>query len=80
MCFVVSALAERSRHHSEEEDTHKHKPITCYDCNSEYDPNCGEHFEPSTLGTVNCSLRSIPEHLNQTLEAVLCRKLVMKSK
>ncbi|KAI5703695.1 hypothetical protein M8J75_015006 [Diaphorina citri] len=28
--------------------------IVCYQCNSAYDPRCGDPFDPYSLGTVNC--------------------------
>ncbi|KAF3422595.1 hypothetical protein E2986_01369 [Frieseomelitta varia] len=48
--------------------------IICYQCNSEYDPRCGDPFDPYSLGTVNCSFQPRLEHLNH-LEPVLCRKI-----
>ncbi|KAJ8959331.1 hypothetical protein NQ318_022017 [Aromia moschata] len=56
----------------------------CYDCNSEYDKRCGDPFDPYTIGKINCSQRSAPEHLtdplhmDQKIEPVLCRKIVQK--
>lgn len=32
--------------------------IECYQCNSEYDPRCGDPFDSYSLGKVNCSLKS----------------------
>lgn len=54
--------------------------ITCYSCNSAYDPRCGDPFDPYTLGTVNCSLLPTPEHLLHLEYSVpvMCRKLVQK--
>ncbi|EFN85389.1 uncharacterized protein LOC105182373 [Harpegnathos saltator] len=48
--------------------------IICYQCNSEYDPRCGDPFDPYSLGTVNCSFQPRLEHLSQ-LEPTLCRKI-----
>ncbi|XP_076163211.1 UPAR/Ly6 domain-containing protein crok isoform X2 [Ptiloglossa arizonensis] len=48
--------------------------IICYQCNSEYDPRCGDPFDPYSLGTVNCSFQPRLEHLNH-LEPSLCRKI-----
>lgn len=57
------------------------KSITCYDCNSLYDPRCADPFDPYSLGYVNCSLRDIPEHLKDKYSrSVLCRKTVQKGK
>ncbi|XP_076642979.1 UPAR/Ly6 domain-containing protein crok [Halictus rubicundus] len=51
--------------------------IICYQCNSEYDPRCGDPFDPYTLGTVNCSFQPRLEHLNH-LEPTICRKISQK--
>lgn len=57
------------------------KSITCYDCNSLYDPRCADPFDPYSLGYVNCSLRDIPEHLKDKYSrSVLCRKTIQKGK
>lgn len=48
--------------------------IICYQCNSEYDPRCGDPFDSYTLGTVNCSFQPRLEHLSH-LEPTLCRKI-----
>ncbi|CAK9815599.1 hypothetical protein ANTQUA_LOCUS8513 [Anthophora quadrimaculata] len=53
---------------------HHGEGIICYQCNSEYDPRCGDPFDPYTLGTVNCSFQPRLEHLNH-LEPTLCRKI-----
>lgn len=47
--------------------------IECYQCNSEYDPRCGDPFDSYSLGKVNCSLKSHLEHL-PNIDPVLCRK------
>lgn len=53
--------------------------IECYQCNSEYDPRCGDPFDEYSIGKVNCSLKPPLEHLpGQT--PVLCRKTTQKSK
>lgn len=52
--------------------------ITCYQCNSFYDPRCGDPFDPYSLGQVNCSMREPFEHV-AVKEATLCRKIVQKS-
>ncbi|KAH0945204.1 hypothetical protein HN011_010738 [Eciton burchellii] len=51
--------------------------IICYQCNSEYDPRCGDPFDSYTLGTVNCSFQPRLEHLS-LLEPTLCRKISQK--
>ncbi|KAK3923736.1 Protein quiver [Frankliniella fusca] len=51
--------------------------ITCYDCNSEYDPRCGDPFDPYTLGQIDCNERQALDHLSGA-NATLCRKLVQK--
>ncbi|KAL2721387.1 protein quiver-like, partial [Vespula maculifrons] len=48
--------------------------IICYQCNSEYDPRCGDPFNPYSLGTVNCSFQPRLEHLDH-LEPTICRKI-----
>ncbi|XP_065160945.1 UPAR/Ly6 domain-containing protein crok-like [Atheta coriaria] len=53
------------------------KSITCYQCNSEYDPRCGDPFDPYTLGTVNCSMKKPLEHMPD-YKPVLCRKTMQK--
>lgn len=51
----------------------------CYDCNSAYDPNCGDPFEPYTLGKVNCTQQEPLEHLkDKYTKPVLCRKTTQK--
>uniref|UniRef100_A0A8D9EIF0 Protein sleepless n=1 Tax=Cacopsylla melanoneura TaxID=428564 RepID=A0A8D9EIF0_9HEMI len=54
--------------------------ISCYQCNSAYDPRCGDPFDPYTLGVVNCSLLPVPEHLihNDYEVPVICRKIIQK--
>ncbi|XP_066582999.1 UPAR/Ly6 domain-containing protein crok [Prorops nasuta] len=48
--------------------------IICYKCNSEYDPRCGDPFDPYSLGTVNCSFQPRLDHLSQ-YEPTICRKI-----
>ncbi|GLG96520.1 Protein quiver [Gryllus bimaculatus] len=53
--------------------------IICYQCNSAYDPQCGDPFNPYSIGFVNCSLKQVPEHLRpMNVTAVICRKNVQK--
>ncbi|XP_061711486.1 uncharacterized protein LOC133520823 [Cydia pomonella] len=51
--------------------------IFCYDCNSAFDPRCGEEFDPFSLGVVNCSLRDPPDHINVS-EPSICRSIKME--
>ncbi|XP_031765774.1 uncharacterized protein LOC116413066 [Galleria mellonella] len=51
--------------------------ILCYDCNSAYDPRCGEEFDSFSLGIVNCSLRDPLEHI-APIEPTLCRTIKME--
>nr|XP_053603237.1 uncharacterized protein LOC128671101 isoform X2 [Plodia interpunctella] len=51
--------------------------ILCYDCNSAYDPRCGEEFDSFSLGIVNCSLRDPPEHI-PAVEPSICRSIKME--
>ncbi|KAK1119773.1 hypothetical protein K0M31_013187 [Melipona bicolor] len=53
---------------------HHGEAIICYQCNSEYDPRCGDPFDPYSLGTVNCSFQPRLEHLSHE-KPVLCRKI-----
>lgn len=50
--------------------------IECYHCNSEYDPRCGDEFDPFSLGKVNCTIWAKPEGIEE--EATLCRKITQK--
>lgn len=52
--------------------------IECYECNSGYDPRCGDPFDPYSLGKVNCSLKPRLEHM-PNLEPTICRKTSQKS-
>lgn len=51
--------------------------IFCYECNSKYDPRCGDNFDPYSLALVNCSLREPPNHLRD-LQPDICRKITQK--
>ncbi|KAK6633905.1 hypothetical protein RUM44_004512 [Polyplax serrata] len=51
--------------------------ISCYVCNSEFDPSCGDPFRPYTIGVLNCSLSIKPDHIAGQ-EAKLCRKIVQR--
>ncbi|EEB18835.1 conserved hypothetical protein [Pediculus humanus corporis] len=55
----------------------KGNSISCYVCNSEFDPSCGDPFKPYTIGVLNCSLSIKPDHIAGQ-EAKLCRKIVQK--
>ncbi|XP_050315119.1 uncharacterized protein LOC126749472 [Anthonomus grandis grandis] len=60
--------------------------LQCFDCNSEYDPRCGDPFDNYTIAFVNCSEIKPPEHLlnpeqmqqNQILKPTVCRKIIQK--
>ncbi|XP_041970586.1 uncharacterized protein LOC121726985 [Aricia agestis] len=51
--------------------------IFCYDCNSAFDPRCGEEFDPFSLGVINCSLRDPPDHI-APVESTFCRTIKME--
>ncbi|XP_066148265.1 UPAR/Ly6 domain-containing protein crok-like [Euwallacea fornicatus] len=60
-------------------------PLRCYDCNSLYDPRCGDPFDSYSIGIVNCSEQKPPEHLinpelppNQRIKPTVCRKIIQK--
>ncbi|CAH0546594.1 unnamed protein product [Brassicogethes aeneus] len=59
----------------------KNVSLRCYDCNSEFDPRCGDPFDPYTIGIVNCTDRRPPEQLIESdpdIQPKVCRKLVQK--
>lgn len=58
--------------------TSKAYSISCYVCNSEFDPSCGDPFKPYSIGVLNCSLSIKPEHLAEDAKPVLCRKIVQR--
>lgn len=51
--------------------------IECYQCNSAYDPRCGDPFDAYSLGQVNCSMKPPLEHLTEVVPTI-CRKIVQK--
>jgi hypothetical protein len=51
--------------------------IECYQCNSAYDPRCGDPFDNYSLGQVNCSMKAPLEHLTE-LVPTICRKIIQK--
>jgi hypothetical protein len=51
--------------------------IECYQCNSAYDPRCGDPFDNYSLGQVNCSMKPPLEHLTE-LVPTMCRKIIQK--
>lgn len=68
-----------------ERELSKHM-FQCYDCNSEYDPRCGDPFNPYSIGIVNCTEKKVPEqlidieHPDRQLVPSICRKMVQKGK
>nr|XP_045606914.1 uncharacterized protein LOC123763680 [Procambarus clarkii] len=51
--------------------------IRCWECNSSFDPRCGEtHFDPSTLDTVDCN--QLKQNHLIGAEAIYCRKIVQR--
>ncbi|RZC34232.1 uncharacterized protein BDFB_009917 [Asbolus verrucosus] len=54
----------------------KEKSIMCFECNSEYDPRCGDPFDSYTIGIVNCSKKRPLNHITE--KPTLCRKTVQK--
>lgn len=76
--YVCIGAAGRGAQWNRNGDPEEKKSITCYQCNSAYDPNCGDPFEPYTIGLVNCSLKPKPEHLGPNISATICRKNVQK--
>ncbi|XP_067008329.1 UPAR/Ly6 domain-containing protein crok-like [Anabrus simplex] len=53
--------------------------VTCYQCNSAYDPRCGDPFDAFSLGEVNCQMRQVPDHLEHNITSTICRKIVQKT-
>lgn len=59
--------------------------LQCYECNSKYDPSCGDPFNPYSIGVVKCWDKTPPEHLvrhdrrDETIQPMVCRKIVQKS-
>ncbi|KAK2725381.1 UPAR/Ly6 domain-containing protein crok-like [Artemia franciscana] len=50
--------------------------LKCYDCNSAFDPRCGENFDNSTIALVDCDQRqaNIPGMKDQ--KATICRRVI----
>ncbi|XP_076264652.1 UPAR/Ly6 domain-containing protein crok-like isoform X2 [Rhynchophorus ferrugineus] len=81
--LICSAVAEKNVVFTSDDYWKNETPLQCYDCNSEYDPRCGDPFNSYTIGIVNCSDIKPPEHLlspdmlpNQRLKPTVCRKIV----
>ncbi|XP_045527407.1 uncharacterized protein LOC123715998 [Pieris brassicae] len=51
--------------------------VLCYDCNSAFDPRCGEGFDHFSLGVVNCSLKDPLDHI-APVESTFCRIIKME--
>ncbi|XP_022119825.1 uncharacterized protein LOC110996464 [Pieris rapae] len=51
--------------------------VLCYDCNSAFDPRCGEGFDHFSLGVVNCSLKDPLDHI-PPVESTFCRIIKME--
>ncbi|XP_044269558.1 uncharacterized protein LOC123014480 [Tribolium madens] len=66
-----------ARHGMDHGQWAREKPIACYECNSEYDPRCGDPFDPYTIGIVNCSMKRPLNHIWEE-KPKLCRKTVQK--
>ncbi|GBM59577.1 hypothetical protein AVEN_30078-1 [Araneus ventricosus] len=50
--------------------------LRCWECNSKYDPNCGEPFKEYTISLVDCSQRFLKQ--NMDANATICRKITQK--
>ncbi|CAL1297774.1 unnamed protein product [Larinioides sclopetarius] len=50
--------------------------LRCWECNSKYDPNCGEPFKGYTISLVDCSQRFLKQ--NMDANATICRKITQK--
>ncbi|GLV42800.1 uncharacterized protein CBL_03540 [Carabus blaptoides fortunei] len=77
-CLTGESAAGRGAQWNRNGDPEEKKSISCYQCNSAYDPNCGDPFDPYTIGLVNCSLKPKPEHLGPNITSTICRKNVQK--
>ncbi|OQV21565.1 hypothetical protein BV898_04467 [Hypsibius exemplaris] len=51
--------------------------ILCYECNSHYDPRCGDHFDNLTYPLTDCRYK-LKYHLDPWVGgATMCRKMVI---
>ncbi|XP_019870827.1 uncharacterized protein LOC109599298 [Aethina tumida] len=79
--LIVCVSADGYGYHPTQQDSRKNVSLRCYDCNSEFDPRCGDPFDPYTIGIVNCTDRRPPEQLLELapdIQPKVCRKLVQK--
>lgn len=83
MSNFLGVSADGYGYHPTQQDSRKNVSLRCYDCNSEFDPRCGDPFDPYTIGIVNCTDRRPPEQLLELapdIQPKVCRKLVQKGK
>ncbi|KAG8201727.1 hypothetical protein JTE90_012788 [Oedothorax gibbosus] len=50
--------------------------LHCWECNSKYDPNCGEPFKNATIALADCSQRFLNDDMDIT--STICRKITQK--
>ncbi|GFU29851.1 uncharacterized protein NPIL_288161 [Nephila pilipes] len=50
--------------------------LHCWECNSKYDPNCGEPFKNHTISLADCSQRFLVH--NMTITSTICRKITQR--